>query len=109
MTTATAFSSQNDAGSRASTASYWKNFVLVVVLVLESKGLYCRNGGNELSKVRSFIILGSREGLTSFNKDNSAIFSNEKKYNEAQFRGGCLFFENTRQKLSVKASLSSLG
>ena len=41
-----------------------------------------RNGGNELSNVRSFII--SREGVTSFNTDNSAIFSNEKKkYNEA--------------------------
>ena len=47
----------------------------------------CRNGGNELSKVRSFIILRSREGLTSFSIDNSAIFSKEKKYNEA-FRGG---------------------
>ena len=72
------------------------------VLVLESKGLYCRNGGNELSKVRSFIILGSREGLTSFNKDNSANFSKEKKYNEAQFRGGCLFFENTRKNSKLK-------
>ena len=77
--------------------------MLVVVLVLESKGLYCRNGGNELSKVRSFIILGSREGLTSFNKDNSAIFSKEKKYNEAQFRGGgCLIFENTPKNSKLK-------
>ena len=41
MTTATTFSRQNDAaGSRASTTLYWENFVLVVVLVLESKGLY---------------------------------------------------------------------
>ena len=39
-----------------------------------------RNGGNELSNVRSFII--AREGVTSFNTDNSAIFSNEKRYNE---------------------------
>ena len=53
-----------------------------------------RNGGNELSNVRSFIIFRSREGLTSFNIDNSAIFSNEKKYNKA-FQGACLFFENT--------------
>ena len=41
MTTATTFSRQNDAGSRASTTYYWENLVLVVVLVLESKGLYC--------------------------------------------------------------------
>jgi len=31
------FSRQNDAASRASTAKYWENLVLVVVLVLESK------------------------------------------------------------------------
>ena len=36
-------------------------------------------GFSELSNVRSFIILRSRVGLTSFNTDNSAIFSNEKK------------------------------
>ena len=49
--------------------------------------------GNMLTNVRSFIILQSGEGLTFFNKHNSAIFSKEKKYNEAQFRGGgCLFF-----------------
>ena len=40
MTTATTFSRQNDAGSRASTTQYWENLVLVVVLVLESKALY---------------------------------------------------------------------
>ena len=40
MTTATTFSRQNDAGSRASTTYYWENLVLVVVLVLESKALY---------------------------------------------------------------------
>ena len=38
---------------------------------------------NELSNVRSFTILRSGEGLTSFNIDNSANFSNEKKYNGA--------------------------
>ena len=41
MTTATTFSRQNDAASRASTTYYWKTLVLVVVLVLEAKGLYC--------------------------------------------------------------------
>ena len=39
MTTATTFSRQNNAGSRASTTYYWENLVLTVVLrVLESKG-----------------------------------------------------------------------
>ena len=39
MTTVTTFSPQNDAASRASTTYYSENLVLVVVLVLESKGL----------------------------------------------------------------------
>ena len=39
MTTATAFSRQNDAGSRVSNTQYWENLVLVFVLVLESKSL----------------------------------------------------------------------
>ena len=48
MTTAIAFSRQNDVGSRASTAKYWENLAPVVVLVLESKALYRR--------MRSLII-----------------------------------------------------
>ena len=40
VTTAVAFSRQNDAGSRVSNTQYWENLVLVVVLVLESKALY---------------------------------------------------------------------
>ena len=39
MTAASTFSRQNDASSRASTTYYWKDLVLVVVLVLESKAL----------------------------------------------------------------------
>ena len=39
MTTATTFFRQNDAGSHAYTTLYWENVVLVVVLVLECKGL----------------------------------------------------------------------
>ena len=35
--------------------------------------------GNMLTNVTSFIILQSGEGLTSFNKDNSANFYGEKK------------------------------
>ena len=41
------------------------------------------NGENELFHVKSFIILLSTEGSSFFNIDNSAIFSNEKKYIEA--------------------------
>ena len=40
VTTATRFSRQNEAGSPASFTSYRENLVHVVVLVLESKGLY---------------------------------------------------------------------
>ena len=49
-----------------------------------------------LTNVRSFIILQSGEGLTSFNKDNSANFSGEKK--RSMKLSGCLFLEpgNTR-------------
>ena len=42
------------------------------------------------------------EGLTSFNKDNSANFSGEKKYNELFV---VYIFGNTQQKLSVKFRL----
>ena len=36
-----------------------------------------------MKNVRGFVILRPEEGLTSFNKDNSAKFSGEKKkYNE---------------------------
>ena len=42
--------------------------------------------GNMLTNVRSFIILQSGEGLTSFNKDNSANFSGEKKKINETFR-----------------------
>ena len=38
--TAITFSRQNDAGSRESNTQYRENFVLVVLLVLESKALY---------------------------------------------------------------------
>ena len=39
-----------------------------------------------MKNVRGFVILRPGEGLTSFNKDNSADFFGEKKHNEA-FRG----------------------
>ena len=54
-----------------------------------------RSGGNELTNVKSCIILWSGEGLTSFNKHNSANFSSKKKENEA-FRG--VYFLRVRKK-----------
>ena len=47
--------------------------------------------GNMLRNVTSFIILQSGEGLTSFNKDNSANFTGEKK--TSMKLSGCLFLE----------------
>ena len=38
----------------------------------------CRSSGNKLSNVRSFIILRSVEGVTSFTKGKSVNFSSEK-------------------------------
>ena len=49
MTKATKFSRQNDAGSRARTTYFRGNLVLVVELVLESKGLYCSLEPNSCS------------------------------------------------------------
>ena len=36
---------------------------------------------------RDFIILWLREGLTSFNKDNSSNFSGEEKQDNGAFQG----------------------
>ena len=55
----------------------------------------CRSGENKKSNVRSFIILQSGEALTSFNNDNSANLSGEKKYNE-EFRA--VYFLIIREK-----------
>ena len=51
MTTATTFSRQNNAVSRASTTYCRENLVLVVVLVLESKGLYFISRWNMIVRV----------------------------------------------------------
>ena len=40
------------------------------------------------------------EGLTSFNKDNSADFSSEKKYNEAV--PGCLFLSGRKPEVKTR-------
>ena len=55
------------------------------------------SGGNKTSSVRSSIILGSEEGLTSLTKSNSANFSGGKKKNDA-FRGS--YFLTLRAKTS---------
>ena len=59
--------------------NFRSNLALVVVLVLESKGLQCLSGGNKLLHVRSFIILRSGEGLTTFNKNNRVTSVVKKK------------------------------
>ena len=43
----------------------------------------CRGGENKISNVRSFIILGTGERVTSFTKHKNANFSSEKRSNEA--------------------------
>ena len=60
--------------------------------------------GGGLSNVRSFSILQSGEGSTSFNNDNSSNFSCEKKYNE-EFRG--VYFLTIREKTLNQTSYSS--
>ena len=55
-------------------------------------------GGNKLSNVRSFSILQSGEGSTSFNNDNSANFPGEKKYNK-EFQG-IYFSKKTLNQIS---------
>ena len=54
MTTAITFSRQNVADSRARTTWYWENLVFVVVLVLESIGLFLLN---KIGVLLSFFIL----------------------------------------------------
>ena len=56
-----------------------------------------------VSNVRSLSILQSGEGSTSFNNDNSANFSGEKKYNE-EFWG--VYFLIIREKTLNKISYS---
>ena len=60
-------------------ASFWRENVVAVVSPLYEFNRECRSGGNKSSNVRSFGILQSGEGSTSFNNDNSANFPGEKK------------------------------
>ena len=63
-----------------------------------------RGDGNKLSNVKGFVILWPVEGLTSFNKDNSANFSGEKstvKLSEV------FSFFSRREKRKVKSRTCS--
>ena len=57
--------------------------------------------GTSYQKFRSFSILLSGEGSTSFNNDHIVNVSGEKKYNE-EFRGVCFMtiFEKTLNQIS---------
>ena len=55
----------------------------------------CRSGGNKLTDVRSFIILRSGEGLTSFSINNRTDFFGEKSKLKLS---GVSFFLRTRAK-----------
>ena len=63
----------------------------------------CRSGGNKLSNVKSFIILLSGEGLTSFSINNRTNFFGEKKLNEAFL---FVFFLRTRKNLKLNLVLT---
>ena len=62
-----------------------------------------RGDGNKLSNVKGFVILWPVEGLTSFNKDNSANFSGEKKNINEAFRVSIFRAEENANKLQVKS------
>ena len=58
----------------------------------------CRSGGNKFSNVRSFIILLSGEGLTSFCLINRTNFFGEKKENGSF--PGCLLLSTRVENFS---------
>lgn len=62
----------------------------------------CRGGGKKISDERSFLSFCV---LTSFNKDNNASISGEKKKCNEAFRG--VHFLRIRKKIKVKSRLRS--
>ena len=74
-------------------ASFWRENVIAVVIVLLRVKRRSRSDENKLSNVRSFNILRSGDCLTSFNKNNRANFSGEE--NLKMRPSGCPFFKNT--------------
>ena len=79
MTTATTFSRQNDAGSLAST------LVLVVVLVLESKGLYSLKIGTPKSFIVLFFFTTKVSTLISVEGDEALSRSLNDKFRNILF------------------------
>ena len=76
---------------------------MIAVVILVEILARCRSVGNKLSNVnRGLITMRSGQGFTSSNKDNSANFSGEKKYNDA-FRGVC--FYTARKKTFHESNL----
>ena len=58
----------------------WQENVIAVVILLR---ILARSGSGGSLHVKSFIILRSGEGLTSFNINNRVNFSGKQKQNEA--------------------------
>ena len=75
--------------------SFWRENVIPVTI---------RRDGNKSSNVRSFIILQSGEGLTSFTKSNPTNFCGEKKV-KLNFQGCNFFFKNKRKEFFKKSNL----
>ena len=59
--------------------------------------------GNMFNKILEVLSLQSGEGLTFFNKDNSANFSGEKK--GSMKLSGCLFLEPGNTQTNFKSNL----
>ena len=99
-TTSTRFSQYSPVLTREP-ASFWRENEIAVVTLLRvlARMLKWRK---QVINVRSLIILRSGEGLTSFNKDNSANVSWKKKY-DAAFRK-VYFFKSTRKNVKKKKS-----
>ena len=60
---------------KGESALFWRESVIAVVNVIMSFSENVVVTETSLSAIRSFIILRSGKGLTSFNEDNSANFS----------------------------------
>ena len=69
MTTVSRFSRQNDAGLSALNVVLWKNLVLVVVLVLESKALYWEGNGIKVEKLSLYITKVQERNKTKKQKE----------------------------------------
>ena len=80
--TAITFSCQNDTGSWASNTQYWGNLFLVVVPILESKGLYYYMAELTLSEIKQLLLcfdwLHEQQDGTILPEPNFLIGAEEK-------------------------------